>query len=237
MKKLLTLIAMALLLPIGAYAATYIKGKQVATIDRMYQFVKSKNPGFDREIAVQMYKMGEKYGIRGDIALCQSCIETAVTPDDHNYCGLGVTQKGKKGCQFATVALGCEAQIQHLFAYACTDALPYPKVDPRFNYVRRGCAPTWESLGGKWASATNYGTQILAVYNQMMAFNVANPTLKASKTSLSFTVEKGKVSSAQSVTITGSNLVQNRVQRRIQNGLRDHLRMGRLHRRHDVHQG
>ena len=32
-------------------------------------------------------------------------------------------------------------------------------------------------------------------------------------------------------------LVQNRVQRRIQNGLRDHLRMGRLHRRHDVHQG
>lgn len=175
MKKLLTLIAMALLLPIGTYAATYIKGKQVATIDRMYQFVKSKNPGFDREIAVQMYKMGEKYGIRGDIALCQSCIETgwfkytggtAVTPDDHNYCGLGVTQKGKKGCQFATVALGCEAQIQHLFAYACTDALPYPKVDPRFNYVRRGCAPTWESLGGKWASATNYGTQILAVYNQ-----------------------------------------------------------------------
>lgn len=215
MKKLLTLIAMALLLPIGTYAATYIKGKQVATIDRMYQFVKSKNPGFDREIAVQMYKMGEKYGIRGDIALCQSCIETgwfkytggtAVTPDDHNYCGLGVTQKGKKGCQFATVALGCEAQIQHLFAYACTDALPYPKVDPRFNYVRRGCAPTWESLGGKWASATNYGTQILAVYNQMMAFNVANPTLKASKTSLSFTVEKGKVSSAQSVTITGANL-------------------------------
>lgn len=215
MKKLLTLIAMALLLPIGTYAATYIKGKQVATIDRMYQFVKSKNPGFDREIAVQMYKMGEKYGIRGDIALCQSCIETgwfkytggtAVTPDDHNYCGLGVTQKGKKGCQFATVALGCEAQIQHLFAYACKDALPYPKVDPRFNYVNRGCAPTWESLGGKWASATNYGTQILAVYNQMMAFNVANPTLKASKTSLSFTVEKGKVSSAQSVTITGSNL-------------------------------
>lgn len=215
MKKLLTLIVMALLLPIGSYAATYIKGKQVATIDRMYQFVKSKNPGFDREIAVQMYKMGEKYGIRGDIALCQSCIETgwfkytggtAVTPDDHNYCGLGVTQKGKKGCQFATVALGCEAQIQHLFAYACKDALPYPKVDPRFDYVRRGCAPTWESLGGKWASATNYGTQILAVYNQMMDFNVANPTLKASKTSLSFTVEKGKVSSAQSVTITGSNL-------------------------------
>lgn len=215
MKKLLTLIAMALLLPIGTYAATKIIGKQVATIDRMYQFVKSKNANFDREIAVQMYKMGEKYGVRGDIALCQSCIETgwfkytggtAVTPDDHNYCGLGVTQKGKKGCQFSTVALGCEAQIQHLFAYACKDALPYAQVDPRFKYVTRGCATTWEALGGKWATSTSYGTQILQVYNQMMAFTVANPTLKASKTSLSFTVEKGKVSSAQNVTITGSNL-------------------------------
>lgn len=206
---------MALLLSISTYAATYIKGKQVATIDRMYQFVKSKNSSFDREIAVQMYKMGEKYGIRGDIALCQSCIETgwfkytggtAVTPDDHNYCGLGVTQKGKKGCQFSTVAEGCEAQIQHLFAYACKDALPYAQVDPRFKYVTRGCAPTWEALGGKWATSTTYGTQILSVYNQMMAFTVANPTLKASSTSLNFTVEKGKVSAAQTVTITGSNL-------------------------------
>lgn len=215
MKKLLTLIAMALLLPIGTYAATKIMGKQVATIDRMYQFVKSKNANFDREIAVQMYKMGEKYGVRGDIALCQSCIETgwfkytggtAVTPDDHNYCGLGVTQKGKKGCQFSTVAQGCEAQIQHLFAYACTDALPYAQVDPRFKYVSRGCAPTWEALGGKWASNTAYGTNILSIYNQMMAFTMANPTLKASQTTLSFTVEKGKVSAAQNVTITGSNL-------------------------------
>lgn len=215
MKKLLTLIAMALLLPIGTYAATKIMGKQVATIDRMYQFVKSKNANFDREIAVQMYKMGEKYGVRGDIALCQSCVETgwfkytggtAVTADDHNYCGLGVTQKGKKGCQFSTVAEGCEAQIQHLFAYACKDPLPYAQVDPRFKYVTRGCATTWEALGGKWASSTSYGTNILSIYNQMMNFTVANPTLKASKTSLNFTVEKGKVSSAQNVTITGSNL-------------------------------
>lgn len=104
MKKLLTLIAMALLLPIGTYAATYIKGKQVATIDRMYQFVKSKTPVSTAKSPSNVQD-GRKYGIRGDIALCQSCIETgwfkytggtAVTPDDHNYCGLGVTQKGKK---------------------------------------------------------------------------------------------------------------------------------------------
>lgn len=215
MKKLLTFLAMALLLSITVKAATNIVGTPVASIDRMYQFVKSKNANFDREIAVQMYNMGVKYNIRGDIALCQSCIETgwfkytggtAVTPDDHNYCGLGVTTKGQKGCQFSTVAQGCEAQIQHLFAYATTKALPYAQVDPRFKYVTRGCAPTWESLGGKWATSTTYGTQILQVYNQMMAFSMANPTLKASSTSLNFTVEKGKTSAAQTVTITGSNL-------------------------------
>ena len=215
MKKLLTLIAMALLLSVNASAATKILGTQVASIDRMYQFVKSKNANFDREIAVQMYKMGEKYGVRGDIALCQSCIETgwfkytggtAVTADDHNYCGLGVTTKGQKGCQFSTVALGCEAQIQHLYAYGCTAALPYAQVDPRFKYVTRGCATTWEALGGKWATSSTYGTQILQIYDQMMSFTMANPTLKASSTSLNFTVEKGKVSAAQKVTITGSNL-------------------------------
>ena len=159
MKKIFTLLTLALLCLNSATAATYIKGTQVATIDRMYQFVCSKNASFDREIAEQFYKVGAVYGIRGDIALCQSIIETgwfkytggtAVTPSDHNYCGLGVTTLGQKGCIFSTVKEGVTAQIQHLYAYCCKDALPAGEtlVDPRFKYVTRGCAPTWESLGG-----------------------------------------------------------------------------------------
>lgn len=217
MKKIFTLLTLAMLCLTSAKAATYIKGTQVATIDRMYQFVCSKNASFDREIAEQFYKVGAVYGIRGDIALCQSIIETgwfkytggtAVTPSDHNYCGLGVTTLGQKGCIFSTVKEGVTAQIQHLYAYCCKDALPAGEtlVDPRFKYVTRGCAPTWESLGGKWAASSSYGSNILSVYNQMMSFTVTNPKLTASSTDLTFNAEYNGTSPSKTITISGENL-------------------------------
>ena len=208
-----------------ANAATPILGTNVATVERMYQFVKSKNSSFDREIAEQFIAVSKIYGMRGDIALCQSIIETgwfkytggtAVTPDDHNYCGLGVTTLGQKGCQFSTVKEGVTAQIQHLYAYCCTKAIPAGEtlVDPRFNYVTRGIAPNWEDLGsGKWAAAAGYGTAIIAMYNDMMAFNVpgdtpstGNASLKASTTSVSLTGTQGGTAPSTTVTITGTNL-------------------------------
>lgn len=171
-----------------AQAATSILGQPVASAARMYAYVQSKNPGwsFTEEIAREFHDQGERYGIRGDIALCQACVETgwfkysgsAVTPDQHNYCGLGVTYNGAKGNSFGTVADGVSAQLQHLWAYATTASLPsgWTLVDPRFNYVNRGCAPTWESLGGgHWAASSNYGSTILSVYNAMMAFAFTEP--------------------------------------------------------------
>lgn len=208
-----------------ANAATPMLGTNVATVERMYQFVKSKNSSFDREIAEQFIAVSTIYGMRGDIALCQSIIETgwfkytggtAVTPDDHNYCGLGVTTLGQKGCQFSTVKEGVTAQIQHLYAYCCNKSLPAGEtlVDPRFNYVTRGCAPNWEDLGsGKWAAAAGYGTAIIAMYNDMMAFNVqgdtpstGNASLSASTTSVSLSGTQGGTTPSTSVTITGANL-------------------------------
>ena len=76
MRRLYTLLTLAVLCIVSVSAATYIKGTQQATIDRMYQFVKSQNPSFDRTIAEKFYTVGAKYGIRGDIALCQSIVET-----------------------------------------------------------------------------------------------------------------------------------------------------------------
>ena len=205
-----------------ANAATPILGTNVATVERMYQFVKSKNSSFDREIAEQFIAVSARYGLRGDIALCQSIIETgwfkytggtAVTPDDHNYCGLGVTVLGQKGCQFATVAEGVTAQVQHLYAYACTKAIPAGEtlVDPRFKYVTRGIAPNWEDLSGRWAMASDYGTKILNMYKEMMAFNVSGEgtttaSLKASTTSVSLTGTQGGSAPSTTVTITGTNL-------------------------------
>ena len=224
MKKL-TLTLLFLIAIVVANAATPILGTNVATVERMYQFVKSKNSSFDREIAEQFIAVSQVYGMRGDIALCQSIIETgwfkytggtAVTPDDHNYCGLGVTTLGQKGCQFSTVKEGVTAQIQHLYAYCCTKSLPAGEtlVDPRFNYVNRGTAPNWEDLGsGKWAAAAGYGTAIIAMYNDMMAFNVqgdtpstGNASLTASTTSVSLSGTQGGTVPSTTVTITGANL-------------------------------
>ena len=69
---------------------------------------------------------GKAEGVRGDIAFAQSCLETgnfgfsgsAVTLDQNNFCGMGVTSNGMKGNSFDTPQLGIRAQIQHLKAYA-----------------------------------------------------------------------------------------------------------------------
>lgn len=146
----------------------------------MIAFVKTKTPNFDENIAKAFIEVGETYGVRGDIAFCQSIIETgwfqftggtAVTLDQHNYCGLGVTSKGVKGAAFDTIKDGVTAQIQHLFAYACKATIPAGEtlLDPRFKYVTRGIAPNWEDLSNRWAMNANYGTHIIAIYVQLLA--------------------------------------------------------------------
>ena len=69
---------------------------------------------------------GKAEGVRGDIAFAQSCLETgnfgfsgsAVTLDQNNFCGMGVTSNGMKGNFFDTPQLGIRAQVQHLKTYA-----------------------------------------------------------------------------------------------------------------------
>ena len=160
-----------------------IMGKSVVNAEKMSAFVKSKNPNAQDidEIAKAFIEVGNKYGVRGDVAFCQSILETgwfkfdggtAVTPDQHNYCGLGVTSKGVKGHSFPTVEAGVTAQIQHLFAYATKDDLPQGEelIDPRFQYVTRGIAPHWEDLNMRWAMNNNYGQHIMSIYDQLLKF-------------------------------------------------------------------
>ena len=223
MRKFFAIAIIALMSALPALAATNIIGTipSTSTVDRLYYFIRQKNPSFEREIAEEFLLVGQTYGVRGDIAICQSILETgwfkfndgtAVKPEQHNYCGLGVTYTGATGCSFATIHLGVTAQIQHLYAYACTSPLPAGEtlVDPRFNYVNRGCAPTWESLGGKWSSASNYGTKILQLYDQMCAFNppVTTPTISVSPSSLSLSATAGGLDT-KSVSVSGTNLTGN----------------------------
>lgn len=158
----------------------FIMGKSIATKTAMVKFVKRHNPDFDPDIAEAFLTKCKPYNIRGDVAFCQSIIETgwfkfadgtAVKPEQHNYCGMGVTSLGVTGNSFSTIEVGVEAQMQHLYAYATKDDLPKGVFlyDPRFNYVARGSAPRWVDLEGKWcAVGSDYGNKILQLWSEMI---------------------------------------------------------------------
>lgn len=158
-----------------------IKETEIYDADRLYRFVSRHNPDFDKSIAEAYVSVGLRYGIPGDIALCQGIVETGwfrfnggtkVTPDQHNYCGLGVLKLGQRGHSFNSVEDGVTAQIQHLYAYACDSPLPEGEqlLDPRFNLVKRGIAPTWEELSGRWAANSRYARSILKLYIELKKF-------------------------------------------------------------------
>ena len=166
---------------------TAIMGKAQATAEQMKAYLKKKNPSVPQPVLdmLPLYlSEGEAEGVRGDIAFAQSCLETgnftfsgsAVTLSQNNFCGLGVTQRGKTGLSFDTPQLGIRAQIQHLKAYASTDALINERIDPRFRYVKRGCAPYAEWLGQKenpqgkgWAAGEKYGEKILSILKAIIS--------------------------------------------------------------------
>lgn len=163
----------------SAEAAMMILGEPRVDAETMWRFVNKVNPDFPIEIARAYIEVGRRYGIRGDIALCQAVIETgwfrfadgtAVRPEQHNYCGLGVEKRGMTGCSFSSIEEGVTAQLQHLYAYAADTPLPDGEkmVDPRFKLVKRGCAQSWHDLSGRWAMNDRYGTQILSLYQRLL---------------------------------------------------------------------
>lgn len=138
---------------------TAIMGSSIATAEQLNALLLYMNPqavGYEH-LAKIFIEEGEKEGVRGDGAFCQSLIETGyfkfggdVHPDQNNYAGLGATG-GVSGLSFPDDKTGVRAQIQHLKAYASTEALCQECVDIRYKYVKKGCAPTFEQLSGKWA--------------------------------------------------------------------------------------
>lgn len=166
---------------------TAIMGTAQATAAQMQAYIRAVNAAVPQSVIdmIPLYiSEGKAEGVRGDIAFAQSCLETgnftfsgsAVTLDQCNYCGMGVTAAGVKGNSFASPQIGIRAQIQHLKAYASTDDLKQACVDPRYNYVQRGCAPYVEWLGQRenpqglgWAAGAGYGSKILRILADVIA--------------------------------------------------------------------
>lgn len=117
-------------------------------------------------------------GVDPAVAFCQSMKETGflrfggqVQIEQYNFAGLGALDSGEAGATFPNVRTGIRAQVQHLKAYASEEDLNQENVDPRFQYVSRGCAPYVEWLGQKenplgkgWATAPGYGNSIVNDY-------------------------------------------------------------------------
>ncbi|MDO5392386.1 MAG: N-acetylmuramoyl-L-alanine amidase [Eubacteriales bacterium] len=172
---------------------TAIMGTAKATAEQMRAYIQKVNPKVSKSVLdmIPFYlSEGKAEGVRGDIAFAQSCLETgnfgfsqsAVTLDQNNFAGMGVTQNGMKGLSFASPQLGIRCQIQHLKAYASTEALIHENIDPRFKYVTRGSAPYVEWLGIQenpkgigWAAGAGYGAKILAILGKITGTPGANP--------------------------------------------------------------
>jgi len=192
----------------GTDGYTKIMGNAVATAEQMKAYLKAKNPGVAQSVLdmVPLYlSEGKAEGVRGDIAFAQSCLETgnftfsgsAVTLSQNNFCGMGVTSNGMKGNSFGTPQLGIRAQVQHLKAYASTDALKNACIDPRFKYVTRGCAEYAEWLGQKenpagkgWAAGTGYGGKILSILKGILGTAGGAPKPAPAETEAWYRVRK-----------------------------------------------
>ncbi len=172
---------------------TKIMGSSVPTVEQMTVYIKAKNPTVAQSVIDMLpyyISEGKAEGVRGDIAFAQSCLETgnfkfentAVTLAQNNFCGMGVTSKGKTGNSFDTPQLGIRAQIQHLKAYASTEALVNACIDPRYRYVTKGSAEYVEWLGQKenpngkgWATGKGYGDKIIRILNALIGTKVTKP--------------------------------------------------------------
>ncbi len=185
-----------------------IIGKAQASAAQMQAYIKKVNPKVSDSV-IKMISLyiteGTQEGVRGDVAFAQSCLETgnftftgsAVTLNQNNFCGMGVTRTGVKGNSFKTPAEGIRAQIQHLQAYASTNRLKNRCVDPRYTYVNRGCAPYVEWLGIQenpkgqgWASGKNYGQKIINILNGILSIKASNKTSKTEKESVTMNIIK-----------------------------------------------
>jgi hypothetical protein len=126
------------------------------------------------QLAGDYIDVGGTEGVRGDVAFAQSVIETGyfgfpagglLVATDNNFAGIGACDNCAHGWSFPDARTGVAAQLELLHAYASSTPVATPLVG---KVGVTGCCPTWLSLTGVWASAPQYGYEVLAIYRQMV---------------------------------------------------------------------
>ena len=148
------------------YPAAQYKNKGASTLQKFCQIVMDE---------------ANAEGIPAEVVWSQICLETGylsfpgdVKPDQCNFGGLGAVGNGVTGEVFPNVRTGIRAQVQHLKAYGTNYQLNKKCVDPRFQYVERGCAPIVEWLGIQenpkkkgWATQQRYGYNLVGIIQRI----------------------------------------------------------------------
>lgn len=117
---------------------------------------KSKGSASIDEFCKILYEEASFEGVCPEVLYAQVMKETGylrfgnlVQANQCNFGGVGATGPGNPGYTFSSVREGLRVQTQHLKAYATTEPLNNPCIDPRFNLVSRGCAPKTTDLNGR----------------------------------------------------------------------------------------
>jgi hypothetical protein len=172
------------------YKSISIYGEPEAGKAQAVAFIKQSNPDVRLACTVEelvdlYWQEAEREGVRPDLALSQSLVETGtyayggdVQHNQNNFCGLGTTGGGVRGASFKTPELGVRAHIQHLLAYTQKKRPQTEIVDPRYELahkirVERGVVDTWYGLNGTWAMGSLYCEKIMATYQKMLSMKVA----------------------------------------------------------------
>ena len=135
------------------------------------------------EFCTMILEEANAEGVRGEVVYEQAMLETGWLQyggdsgaSQFNFAGIGTTGGGVAGVSYPDVRTGIRAQVQHLKAYACEDALNQDCVDTRFNLLTRGSAPYVEWLGqqenpngGGWAAGSDYGEKLRKLLAQLKA--------------------------------------------------------------------
>lgn len=170
-----------------------IMGESTVTVQEMVDYFEASGRGYPSEELSEggadsietfcqiYYDEASLEGVRPEVAFAQTMKETGflqyggdASIEQFNFAGIGTTGGGVPGNSYPDVRTGVRAQIQHLKAYATTDALEQECVDDRYQYVKKGAAPYVEWLGQQenpqgvgWATGENYGYDIVQMIRDM----------------------------------------------------------------------
>ncbi len=162
-----------------------IVGESVLTADQLVGWYRSVAPDGAlggaklRTIAGHYIAVGDKEGVRGDLAFIQAVHETGYfTNSDtriNNFAGIGHYDNASSGFGYPSVEAGVMAHVQLLKKVARGNDVKlrtHPEYAPNWGGAH---VATWAGLAGNWATDPRYWTSLSSMYRGARRYARAHP--------------------------------------------------------------